>query len=108
MDPFTEQEVALTLAEDQIVVAVIDTGIDEHMRGDGWLNEVGRRSNDNVDLLDVFPSLGTPALPILDSEPVTARSSQASSARSTRRRRSSCTAPSTPTAWRVRRPSPPP
>ena len=33
---------------------------------DGWLNEVGRRSNDNVDLLDVFPSLGTPALPILD------------------------------------------
>jgi hypothetical protein len=66
VDPFTEQEVALTLAEGQIVVAVIDTGIDEHMRSDGWLNEVGRRSNDNVDLLDVFPSLGTPALPILD------------------------------------------
>jgi hypothetical protein len=66
VDPFTEQEVALTLAQDQIVVAVIDTGIDEHMRSDGWLNEVGRRSNDNVDLLDVFSSLGTPALPILD------------------------------------------
>ena len=65
-DPFTEQEAALTLAQDQIVVAVIDTGIDEHMRGDGWLNEVGRRSNDNIDLLDVFSSIGTPALPILD------------------------------------------
>ena len=78
MDPFTEQEVALTLAEDQIVVAVIDTGIDEHIRGDGWLNEVGRRSNDNVDLLDVFPSLGTPALPILDLGAGPAPSSQAS------------------------------
>ena len=37
------------------------------MRVDGWLNEVdGRHSNDNVDLLDVFAVIGTPALPILD------------------------------------------
>ena len=64
--PFTDQEAALTLVEGQIVVAVIDTGIDEHMRGDGWLNEVGRRSNDNIDLLDVFGIIGTPTLPILD------------------------------------------
>ena len=39
--------------EGRIVVAVIDTGIAEQRRGDGWLNEVLRLA-DNVDPLDVF------------------------------------------------------
>jgi hypothetical protein len=45
--------------EDQIVIAVIDTGIDELRRVDGWLNEVVRNGNDdNVDLLDALPDNG--------------------------------------------------
>ena len=39
--------------EGRIVVAVIDTGIAEKLRGDGWLNEVERRA-DNIDPLDAF------------------------------------------------------
>jgi hypothetical protein len=52
------------LAEDAIVVAVIDTGIDaNNERGDGWLNEVDRDNNVNdddynIDKLDVFQNLG--------------------------------------------------
>jgi subtilisin family serine protease len=53
--------------DDEMVIAVIDTGIDGHHRADGWLNEVERQGNgDNVDQLDVFPAVGTPAMPILD------------------------------------------
>lgn len=36
-------------------VAVIDTGIADRMRKDGWLNAVAR-SADNIDLLDDFPA----------------------------------------------------
>ena len=66
--PFTTEDVALTQAEDQIVVAVIDTGIAlDNERLDGWLNEIDRDNNDeNVDLLDVFDVKGTPEMPILD------------------------------------------
>lgn len=66
--PFTTEDVELTQAEDQIVVAVIDTGIAlDNERLDGWLNEIDRDNNDeNVDLLDVFDVKGTPEMPILD------------------------------------------
>ena len=57
IDPFTEEEAALTRADDAIVVAVIDTGIGEAERLDGWLNEVERdlAARTNIDELDVFP-----------------------------------------------------
>jgi hypothetical protein len=42
--------------EDEIVVAVIDTGIDGDFRADGWLNEVVRGGN--VDALDALPDNG--------------------------------------------------
>jgi subtilisin family serine protease len=46
----------------QVQVAVIDTGIPQETRGDGWLNAVPR-TDDNIDLLRVLPS---PADPYLD------------------------------------------
>jgi subtilisin family serine protease len=39
---------------DKVTVAVIDTGITDQKRSDGWLSSVGR-SADNIDRLDVFP-----------------------------------------------------
>ena len=49
-----------TSADGEIVIAVIDTGIVEELRGDGWLNEVARHNNagntdDVVDKLDTLP-----------------------------------------------------
>ena len=38
-----------------IKVAVIDTGIPQQQRGDGWLNAVERR-DDNIDVLDILPA----------------------------------------------------
>jgi hypothetical protein len=54
--PFPEEGAPLGSAEDEIVVAVIDTGIDESLRRDGWLNEVVRHTN--VDKLDAIPRNG--------------------------------------------------
>lgn len=65
---FTAADAAQTRQADQITVAVIDTGIDAYdQRADGFLNEVDRDVNeDNVDQLDVFPSVGNPGMPVLD------------------------------------------
>ena len=65
-DPFTVDEAALTMSQDQVKVAVIDTGIDKELREDGWLNDVERDDDDdndpdddyNIDKLDVFHHLG--------------------------------------------------
>ena len=61
VDTFPQAGAPLT-AEGEIVVAVIDTGIDEQMRGDGWLNEIARVNVDTngiadnvVDKLDAIP-----------------------------------------------------
>jgi thermitase len=65
--PFSAEAAALAEAPDAKVVAVIDTGIDQPSRGDGWLNEVRDRSTGNYDALDLFPATATPgAWPILD------------------------------------------
>jgi hypothetical protein len=67
VESFSEAGASLTSSPHAVVVAVIDTGIDEPLRTDGWLNEVrALHTNDSVDKLDVFPATGTPAEPILD------------------------------------------
>ena len=55
-----------TLAQDAIVVAVIDTGIDEQLRGDGWLNEVGRETTTTTSTSWTCSPASAAALPILD------------------------------------------
>jgi len=56
---FPEEGAVLASADDEIVVALIDTGIDKAQRRDGWLNEVKRDPNDdNIDELDAFPQNG--------------------------------------------------
>ena len=42
---------------DKVTVAVIDTGITDQKRTDGWLTSIAR-SADNIDRLDVFPRPG--------------------------------------------------
>ena len=89
------EDVALTQAEDQIVVAVIDTGIAMDNERAGRLAQRGRQGQQrrNIDLLDVFAtSTALRRCRFSTSQPVTARSPPASSARSTPRRGSSCTA----------------
>lgn len=43
----------------KVAVAVLDTGIAEEQRGDGWLgHDVIERRGDNIDVLDAFPAGG--------------------------------------------------
>jgi subtilisin family serine protease len=62
VNPFTPASVALTSLPDQVVVAVIDSGIDDVPRWDCWLNEVVRHrscgSDNNIDELDFFSPPG--------------------------------------------------
>jgi Subtilase family len=56
---FPKKGAVLASGKDEIVVALIDTGIDKAKRSDGWLNEVKRdRNGDNVDELDAIPQNG--------------------------------------------------
>ena len=82
-----------------IVVAVIDTGIAEESRQDGWLNEVEREGC--IDQLDVFPTHNR-----LDSPRGTAPSPPASCARSIPTPESGSTALWTPKGWPARSTSP--